>query len=147
MRVKVMGLLAAALLSVFSMTVSADDERSYNEGNVVDVTAVRTKPGMFDAYMKWLDTTYKQLMDEQKKAGIIVDYAVYAGSPRTPHDPDVYLVTVYKNMAALDNLDERTEAIARKVWASRDQANKADAERGVMREILGDELIRELKLK
>lgn len=147
MRVKVMGLLAAALLSVFSMTVSADDERSYNEGNVVDVTAVRTKPGMFDAYMKWLDTTYKQLMDEQKKAGIIVDYAAYAGSPRTPHDPDVYLVTVYKNMAALDNLDERTEAIARKVWASRDQANKADAERGVMREILGDELIRELKLK
>jgi hypothetical protein len=27
-------------------------------------------------------TTYKQLMEEQKKAGIILDYAVYQATPR-----------------------------------------------------------------
>jgi L-rhamnose mutarotase len=147
MKMAIMGLFAAALLTLSAMPASADDERSYTEGNVIDVTAVKVKPGMFDAYLKWLDTTYKQLMEEQKKAGIIVDYSVYAGSPRTPQDPDLYLVTTYKNMAALDNLDERTETIMKKIWSTRDAANKADAERGVMREILGDELIRELKLK
>ena len=38
---------------------------------------------MFDAYMKFLDTTYKQLMEEEKKDGIIVDYAAYGASPRS----------------------------------------------------------------
>ena len=147
MKTKAMGLLVAALLSVISAAAFADDERSYTEGSVVDVSAVKIKPGQFDAYMKWLDTTYKQVMEEEKKAGIIVDYAVYEGSPRTPHDADLYLVTVYKNMAALDGLDEKTEPMMKKVWANRDQANKAAADRESMREILGDELIRELKLK
>jgi hypothetical protein len=125
----------------------ADDSKSYTEGPVTDVSSVRTKPGMFDAYMKWLDTTYKQIMDEEKKAGIIVDYAIYAAVPRSPHDPDLYLITTFKNMAALDGLDDRLEPIERKVWATRDAANKADADRESMREILGSQLIRRLNLK
>ncbi len=147
MKTKIFGLLAAALMTLSAMTALADDEKSYTEGTVTDVTSVRTKPGQFDAYMKWLSTTYKGFMEEQKKAGIIVSYKVYGASPRTPNDPDLYLVTEYKNYAALDNLDERTEAIMKKVWASRDQSNKAAADRESLRAILGDELIQEFKLK
>jgi hypothetical protein len=111
------------------------------------VTSIRTKPGMFDAYMKWLDTTGKQLRDEEKKAGIIVDYAVFAVMPRSPHDPDLFLVVTYKNLAALDGLSDRVEPIMKKVWATRDAADKADADRESMREILGTEVIRQLDLK
>jgi L-rhamnose mutarotase len=141
------GLIGAAMLLVPVMTTAADDERSYTEGTVLDVSAVRTKPGMFDTYLKWLSTTYKPMMEEQKKAGIILNYAVYAGSPRTPSDPDLYLVTEYKNMAALDDLDAKIDPISRKYWATMAAADKAAADRESIRQILGDELLRELKLK
>ena len=148
MQLRFLTALAVAIMSMSSMSSAlADDSKSYTEGPVTDVSSVRTKPGMFDTYMKWLDTTYKQLMEEEKKAGIIVDYAVYAAAPRSPHDPDLYLITTFKNMAALDGLDDRLEPIERKVWATRDAANKADADRESMREILGSQLIRRLNLK
>jgi hypothetical protein len=140
--------LAVTVMSMSAMSSAlADDSKSYTEGTVTDVSSVRTKPGMFDAYMKWLDTTYKQLMEEEKKAGIIVDYAVYGAVPRSPRDPDLYLTVTFKNLAALDGLDDRLEPIERKVWATRDAANKADADRESMREILGSQLIRHLNLK
>lgn len=148
MQLRILTALAAAVMSMSTMSSAlADDSKSYTEGTVTDVSSVRTKPGMFDAYMKWLDTTYKQLMEEEKKAGIIVDYAVYGAVPRSPHDPDLYLTVTFKNLAALDGLDDRLEPIERKVWATRDAANKADADRESMREILGSQLIRRLNLK
>lgn len=145
MKMRYLGLLAATLL--IPAAVIADEDRSYEEGVVVDVTSVRTKPGMFDAYMKWLATTYKANMEEEKKAGIIVDYAIYSALPRGPHDPDLYLVTTFKNLAAMDGLDDKLEPIYKKVWATRAAANKADADRESMREVLGDEIIRKLNLK
>src|ERR1700687_2886139 len=123
------------------------DDSSYTEGTVTEVTSIRTKPGMFDAYMKWLDTTEKQLREDEKKAGLIVDYGVYRVLPRSPHDPDIYLTITYKNMAALDGLRDRVEPLSKKIWATRDAAAKAEADRESMREVLGSQLIRRLDLK
>jgi hypothetical protein len=148
MKLRFLIALTVTALSMSAISSAlADDSKSYTEGQVTDVSSVRTKPGMFDAYMKWLDTTYKQLMEEEKKAGIVVDYAVYGAAPRSPHDPDLYLVVTFKNMAALDGLDDRVEPIQRKVWATRDAASKAELDRESMREILGSQLIRRLNLK
>ena len=148
MKLRFLATLAVAALSMTAtFTVLADDTKSYTEGPVTVVTAIRTKPGMFDAYMKWLDTTGKQIRDDQKKAGIILDYAVYSANPRSPHDPDLYMTITYKNMAALDGLDDRVEPLMKKIYASRDASNKASADRESLREILGTELIRKLELK
>jgi hypothetical protein len=143
--------LAALAVTALSMSAIssalADDSKSYTEGTVSEVTSIRTKPGMFDAYMKWLDTTGKQLREDEKKAGLIIDYSVYAVTPRSPHDPDIYLVITYKNMAALDGLSDRIEPLQKKIWTTRDAAAKAAVDRESMREILGTELIRRLDLK
>jgi hypothetical protein len=148
MKPRLLTALAIAALAIGAIyPASADDSKSYSDGPVKEVTAIRTKPGMFDAYMKWLDTTGKQLRDEEKKAGLILDYEVYAAMPRSPHDPDLYMVITYKNMAALDGLDDRFEPIRKKMWATRDAASKADIDRESMREILGTELLRRLDLK
>ena len=141
------GLLGAALSMSPISSALADDSKSYTEGTVIEVTSIRTKPGMFDAYMKWLDTTGKQLREDEKKAGLILDYAVYQALPRSPHDPDIYLVITYKNMAALDGLSDRVEPLQRKIWATREAGAKAAADRESMREILGSELMRRLELK
>jgi hypothetical protein len=139
--------LVAAALVVSSAFVSAKDELPYVEGPVIEVSYIKIKPGMFDAYLKWLANDWKQLNDEYKKAGIILDAKVYSCTARSPHDADLVLTVTYKNMAALDNLDERTSAIDEKLWGSRQKANDATIDRGKMREVLGSELIRELVLK
>ena len=58
------GLLAFAALT--GIATAAD--RPYTEGAVVNVSAVRTEPGMFQEYMKYLAGPYKQMMEEQKKS-------------------------------------------------------------------------------
>jgi hypothetical protein len=139
---------AVTTLSIGAISSAmADDSKSYTEGTVMEVTSIRTKPGMFDAYMKWLDTTGKQLREDEKKAGIILDYAVYSVTPRSPQDPNVYLTITYKNMAALDGLEDRVEPFMKKIWASRDAAAKANADRESLREIIGTQLVRKLDLK
>ena len=141
-------MLAATALSMGAISpVLADDSKSYTEGPVSEVTSIRVKPGMFDAYMKWLDTTGKQIREDEKKAGIIVSYAVFTVEPRSPQDPNLYLVITYKNMAALDGLDDRVEPLQKKIWSTRDASAKASIDRESMREILGTQLIRELDLK
>jgi len=111
------------------------------------VSSIRTEPGMFETYMKYLGTTYKQLMDEQKKAGIVLDYAVYQATPRGPDDPNLYLVVTYKNMAAMDDLANRTDAIQEKLIGSQEQRDAAMVARGKMRTQIGTEMIRKLELK
>lgn len=140
-------MLWALLLCVLSFPLSAQD-RGYTEGPVMEVTAVKIKDGQFDNYMKHLQTQYKRVMDAQKDAGIILAYTIYSADPRRPEDPDLYLTVVYPNMAAFDGLRDRSESVSSKVTGQNTtQANTAFADRGKMRQILGSQLIRELKLK
>ncbi len=140
-----------ALLGVFAMGLGATAvvaaDRPYTEGPVSMVSSIRTEPGMFETYLKYLSTTYKQMMDEQKKAGIILDYAVYQATPRGPDDPNLYLVVTYKNMAAMDDLANRTDAIQEKLIGNQEQRDAGMVARGKMRTQIGTEMIRKLDLK
>lgn len=146
-KTRALGALAGvfAFVSLTGVAVAAD--RPYTEGNVVQVTAVRTEPGMFDEYLKYLAGPYRQIMEEQKKAGVIVGYNFYAAMPRGPHDADLYIVTTFKNMAALDGLDAKVDPITERIMGSMEQQSSATVQRGKLRTILGDELIRELVMK
>lgn len=137
----------AALLLVVAGMVGAQ-ERRYTEGPVLAVTSVKVMDGQFENYMKFLDGTYKASMEAAKKAGLILDYAVYSASPRRPDDADLYLVVSYPNMAALDGLDDKMEPIMASVTKMNvAQRDEASGKRNVMRTIQGTELLRELKLK
>ena len=117
------------------------------QGPVVIVSFVRTQPGMFEEYVRYLDTTYKRLMDTYKKQGIITDYAVYSATPRDAQDADLILTVTYKNMAALDDLQARTDPVARQVFGSLSKAASAAADREKLRKGLGSQLVRQLILK
>jgi hypothetical protein len=139
---------ALALLFALALPAQAQQSHPYTEGAVLEVTEVRIKDGQFDNYMQYLQERYKPMMEAQKKAGIIVDYGIYGRQPRSPDDADMYLTVVYANMGALDNMRERVDPLMREVSGQTSaQANKAYADRGSMRTILGSELIRELRLK
>jgi len=139
---------AAGVFAAWSSpSLAQGNARAYTEGPVLEVSYIRTEPGKFDEYLQYLATTYKTVMEEQKKAGIILDYAVYSNQPLTPADPDVILTVTYANLGALDNLDARTDAITNKVWGSLQASNQASADRGQLRTQLGARLLRQLMLK
>lgn len=140
------GVLLAATAAVTPLAAVADDV-PYNEGHVLDVTSIKINYGHFDDYWAYLQTTWRQEMEEAKKAGIILGYAVYGVTARKPSDPDLYLVLEYANMAALDGLDQKMAAIDKKIMGSIKASNQAAVDREAMRTVLGSELIRELQFK
>ena len=144
----VLSFAAAAAFAAWSApNLAQENARAYTEGPVLQVSYIRTEPGKFDEYLQYLATTYKTIMEEQKKAGIILDYAIYANQPLTPADPDLILTVTYANLGALDNLDERTDAITNKIWGSLQGSNQASADRETLRTQLGGRLLRQLMLK
>jgi hypothetical protein len=142
---------ACALLSLISLamlaTVALADGRNYNDGPVVNVAAIRTVDGHFDDYMQWLATNYRKQEEASKKAGLILSYHVYVVEARGPNDPDVYLVTEYKNWAALDSLGSKLDAVSAQIEGSVDKANQAEAARAKIRTVLGSETMQEALLK
>ena len=147
LKIRALGALAGLLLSFLAVGIAGAAERPYSEGTVQNVASIRTEPGKFDDYVAWLAGPWKQMMEAQKAAGLIVDYAVYSTTPRSPQDADIYLITVYKNMAALDDLDAKSDPIMEKLQGSLAEQNKAYVERGKIRTVIGSELIREAVLK
>lgn len=147
LKIRALGALAGLLLSFLAVGIAGAADRPYSEGTVQNVASIRTEPGKFDDYVAWLAGPWKQMMEAQKAAGLIVDYAVYSTTPRSPQDADIYLITVYKNMAALDDLDAKSDPIMEKLQGSLAEQNKAYVERGKIRTVLGSELIREAVLK
>jgi hypothetical protein len=121
--------------------------RPYTEGPVTEVQYIRVKPGHFDEYMTFLAGPYKQLMEGQKKAGVITGWAVYGSDNRDEDDWNIALATTYKNMAALDNLRDRVDPIDKQVYGSLEKSSDAMVKRSEMRDILGNRLLRELIVK
>lgn len=138
--------LMALAFTGLAATALADEGRVYDEGPVVEVTYVRTAPGHFDDYMKFLATTYRKVMEANKAAGLILDYNIYQATPRSPQDPDLVLTTVFANMAALDRLED-FEAVSAKVVGSMETQSQGARDREALREVLGSQLMRKLVLK
>ena len=140
-------LLLAAILTISTSVTRAQEDHAYTQGPVTIVSFVRTEPGMFDEYMRYLSNTYKKLMETQKKQGIVTDYAIYQTLPRGPQDADLILTVTYKNMAALDGLQERTDPLVKETFGSLPKASSASADRDKLRKQLGSQLVRQLILK
>jgi len=149
MKLKIRALGALAGIFAFAAIVGSAHaaDRPYSEGTVSVVSSIRTEPGQHENYMKYLATTYRQLMEEQKKAGHIVDWAVYETRPRTPGDPNLYLLTTYKNLAAMDGMQDKAEAIQEKIIGNQDARDAAMVARGKMRTLVGSEVIRKVDFK
>ena len=138
----------AALPALAALTTSAwADGRDYNDGPVVNSYYIRTVDGHFDDYMHWLATTYKKEQEAAKAAGLITNWRVLVVEARTPQDPDIILVTEYKNWAALDHLAGKMEQVSAQIEGSVDAANKSEADRAKIRTVLGSRTSQEAILK
>jgi len=138
---------AQSSASAATTATSGKSTAPYTEGSVWEITMVKTKPGMSDDYLKALARIFKATNDEQKNQGIITDYKILMGSAATQQDYDILLMVEYPNMAALDSLRDKTDAIDAKIVGSDDQQRQLAVKRMEIREIMGDKLMREVTLK
>ncbi|MET0658493.1 MAG: hypothetical protein ABW110_10110 [Steroidobacteraceae bacterium] len=136
--------LSTALFLFAASIAIAQDSLPYKEGAVIVVTSVRTQPGKFDDYYRYLSGPYSQMMDEAKKMGLLTEYRFMMAFPRSDKDPDLYIVETYPNMAVFDGMMDKMSPVSKKVFGSLKQANEADANREEVRKILGTEMMREL---
>jgi hypothetical protein len=128
-------------------TSSGSMTAPYTEGSVWEITLVHVKPGMGDEYLKGLAKNLKTSLEEEKKQGIIVSYKILLGDASTPNDFNIINMVEYKNMAALDNLREKTDPIAAKIIGGEQQLREGAVKRAELREIIGNKTMREITLK
>jgi hypothetical protein len=138
----------AALLALTTLTTAAyADGRDWNDGPVINVASIRTVDGHFDDYMHWLATTYKKQQEASKKAGLITSYRVIVIEARGPNEPDILLVTEFKNWAALDHLGSKFDQISAQIEGSVEKAAQSEADRAKIRTVLGSRTQQEALLK
>jgi len=138
----------AALLALTTATSPAGaDGRDWNDGPVVNSSYIRTVDGHFDDYMHWLATTYKKQQEAAKAAGLITNWRVLVVEARNPQDPDIILVTEFKNWAALDHLGSKLDEVSTKIEGSVEAANKSEVDRAKIRTVLGSRTSQEAILK
>jgi hypothetical protein len=139
---------AGALLSLSALTgLAYGDGRDYSDGAVINVASIRTVDGHFNDYMHWLATSWKKQEEAAKKSGLILGYRVIVVEARGPNDPDILLVTEYKNWAALDGLGSKLDQVSTQVEGSVEAADKSESDRARIRTVLGSRTQQEAILK
>lgn len=86
--------------SSLSRDALAQNDRQYTDGPVTDVTSIRVEYGHFEDYLAWLNSTWKPTMETMKRAGLILDSRVFQATPRSQHQPNIYLMITYRYAAA-----------------------------------------------
>ena len=142
-------LLAVIVLSAVltSSLMAQDHTRNWDNGNVVSVTEVHIKPGMFNAYINDLNNVWRKFLEEEMKDGSVVAYGMYANPASRAGEPDLYLTVTYANWAAFDRGEEYFNAIRDKVIGSADQMRNAGIKRGELREIGSEYNLQEIKFR
>ncbi|KQY52219.1 hypothetical protein [Lysobacter sp. Root494] len=136
------------LLFLLAAAPCLAQERPYRDGPVVIVSSVKVVDGQFENYMSFLAATWRPVMEESMKAGIVSEFHVYGAQAHNPNEPDLYLVVTYPNMAAFDGMTEKMEPIMAKVTRMNyKEADAASGKRMVMRNLLGEMMVRELVFK
>ena len=139
-------LLAAVLVCLFTPALLAQE--NYSEGPVWRVSLIRVKPNHMDEYLTSLRQSSKPFLEEEKRQGLIMDYKIFIKETKSnPQDWDLCLAIEFKNHAALDGLGGKVEAIRDKVLGGKQEAHQLGEKREEIREIISDELLREIYLK
>lgn len=141
--------LVVLLQITFSRSANAQDTGGlpYTEGSVWTVTTIRTTAGFRNDYLRSLATTWKRVMEEAKKQGLVLSYRILSAPPAGPDDWDLLLMVESKNWAALDGMDEKFEAIQRRVIGGQDAQRQLATKRIEIRRTLGSKRAQEILLK
>ena len=108
------------------------------EGTVWAVDYVRTKPRKLEGCLQFYGANWARVRAELARTGLVLSYRVSTSDPAGPDDWNVMLLTEYRNLAALDGLEEKY----RPVLARRTRVSVPDLDVATDCVIIGSRTIR-----
>jgi len=149
MKSKVFAVLSIVLFAALGSTsaFAQDHTRGWDSGNVVQVTEVHTKDGMFNAYINDLSNVWRKFLEAQKEDGDVISYGMYSNTNPRADEPDLYLTVTFKNWAAFDRGVEYFEELGSQILGSTDEMREANVDRGELRVIGSTYTLQEIKFK
>jgi len=140
----VVSLLALGCL----LGTQASAQEHYTEGTVTRTLLLDATPGKLNDCLADLNQNVKPMYEEMKKQGLIQDYAVSLNlATSSPEDWDVALRIVYANLAALDGLVAKTDAITLKLYGGKEKRQAAMDKRVTLCKLSQNRLSRQITLK
>jgi len=146
-RIHIGWVVGVALLVSSSVYVFARADRPYRNGSVWNITFIRVKPGMDEAYMAHVTGQWKQTQEALKKEGLVVSYMVMQTEAHSPTDWNLMLMTEYKDMASMESNQQKEESVAEKVIGDDQKQMQGYKDRSEIREVMGERLGRQLILE
>lgn len=140
-------LLIGSILMAGAPAFAQDHERNWENGPVMVVSEVYTKPGMFNAYINDLNNVWRKFQEKQKEDGYVLDYALYSNPSAREGEPDLFLTVTYANWAAFDAGVEYFEGLSKELVGSTENMRNAAIDRGELRTLGGSMTLQEIKFK
>jgi hypothetical protein len=140
---KLMAIAACAASIVLAAPAGAQD-RAARLGPVWSVSMIDVEDGQFENYMTWLNGQWRSNQAFAKQQGWILDYHILSNQDRRPGEPDLYLVTTYKDEPTAAEIDRRDAIMLKRMQTTAAGADQQSAARGTMRKQMGSMTLREM---
>lgn len=146
MKRTVLTIVAAAAFGA-AATVSAQVvERVWDDGTVWTIGKVDIKPGQYNAYMKYFKEVTIPRLEYGRRSGDIVSWKVMSVMNPRHGEPDVLVLTEFKNMAAFDRGPAFGEEMSRKLAGSLQARQAQQVQLRELAEPMGSVMAREVRI-
>lgn len=135
-----------ALLLLFPLSLLAQE--NYQFGSYWSVTSVETKPGHFEDYIADLKKNWRSSLETQKKEGHVLSYRMFSNVDVREGEPNLWLFVEHKSAGSAYDLPyDYWEKHAEKLWGSMKKGTEASVDRGELRTIKSNILLREISFR
>ena len=145
MKLKLIAGLALATAAFATAPVTAQ-RSSYTAGVYWDVSSIDVEDGQFENYMDYLNSDWKKQQEWAKSKGYILGYHILSNGYKRGTEPDLYLVTVYKDVPTAAEEQRRQDEFVATIGRDEHKMDVASGVRTKMRTRLGTMQLQELML-
>ena len=142
-----MGAIAACSFVIGAAVSAQVVERVWDNGSVWVISTVDVKPGQYTAYIKYLRDVGLPRADYGRKVGDVLSYRVLSVQNPRDGEPDVLLLTEYKNMAVFDRGPAYADDMNRKLAGSLENRQAQMATNRGLSDFMGSMMAREVRLR
>ena len=136
------------LFGALAMNVAqAQDEPPFISGDYWEVTGIKTADGAGLKYARWLAGEWRKNSEFAKSQGWIKDFMVISNVHARSDEPDLYLISVFENMATVEQGEERRKKYLEWAKKSMDKMAEESGNRAEYRTVMSTSLLRHMKFR
>ena len=135
------------LLLMVSVVVVAQVNRPFRNGSVWSISFIKMKPGMENAYLKYVASEWKREQEALKKDGQILSYKVITTEAHGSNDWNIMLMSEYKDLATMEANETKADNLAQTVVGNDETQMEGYRNRLQIREVLDVRTAREIVLE